>query len=153
MTTKDSNPTNSSPVTAEETLAHCKTQMPFLEAWERQARKKRDAAVHAAVSLRLPLVTMARSIGVSRELLHRIKRSPAPGSPGTSTSADAALKHLECAQAVLDEAKAARADLERQRTAAITTLSAARTKSTVAIAELAGVSTETVRKASRLGGN
>jgi hypothetical protein len=150
MTTKNSNPINSSSATLEEALAHCKTQLPLLESRERQARKTRDAAVHAAASLHIPMVTMAKSIGVSRELLHRIKRSPIPSSAPSAASAEEALKDLERAQSVLALAKAARADLEKRRTAAIRALSTACTHSKVAIAELAGVSAETVRKASLL---
>lgn len=115
---------------------------------ENTLRAERNEAVLAAVAQGVSVTHLARTGGISRELLHRILRAAPPaqlGARGVAGDGDG-VTALASAQKSLDAAASKRAALEKQRAVAIRRAVDCAGLTRTEIAHLAGVSTETVRK-------
>lgn len=118
---------------------------------ESSLRAERNEAVRVAVAQGASVTHLAKTGGVSRELLHRILRATplaqleVSGATGVTGVGDF-VEALAAAQKSLDAAASKRAALEARRAAAIRLAVQGAGVTRTEIARLAGVSSETVRK-------
>lgn len=114
---------------------------------ERLLRAVRDTAVHDAKAHQVPITHLATAAGVSREILHRILRTPPQTcmDPASSSLLEA-IQQLTDAQEALAETVQRRSSLEQSRAQLIRSVVSTSSTSRKEVAQLAGVTTETVRK-------
>lgn len=115
---------------------------------ETTLRAERNEAVRAAVAQGASVTHLARTGGISRELLHRILRAAPPAQLGAHGVAGegVGVETLATTQKSLDAAASKRAVLENRRAAAIRLAVEGAGVTRTEIARWAGVSSETVRK-------
>lgn len=115
---------------------------------ENTLRAERNEAVSAAVNQGVSVTHLARTGGISRELLHRILPAAPPAQLGVHGAAGegAGVEALITTQKSLDTAASKRAALENRRAAAIRLAVEGAGVTRTEIARWAGVSSETVRK-------
>lgn len=115
---------------------------------ENTLRAERNEAVRAAVAQGASVTHLAKTGGISRELLHRILRAAPPTQLGVHGAAGegAGVLVLVTTQKSLDTAASMRAALENRRAAAIRLAIEGAGVTRTEIARWAGVSSETVRK-------
>lgn len=115
---------------------------------EKSLRVERNEAVRAIVAQGASVTHLARTGGISRELLHRILRAAPPAQPGSRGVAGDGdgVTVIASIQKPLDAATSERAGIEKQRAAAIRGAVDGAGATRTEIARWAGVSSETVRK-------
>lgn len=120
----------------------------MVRAKEKSLRAERNEAVRATVAQGASVTHLARTGGISRELLHRILRAAPPAQPGArGVACDGdGVATLASIQKPLDAAASNRAALEKRRALAIRRAVQETGVTRTEIARWAGVSSETVRK-------
>ena len=132
--------------TSQEQLISIRKEIQTLTIQETDLRKKRNAAVLVAVSRQIPVAHLARDVGVSRELLHRILHSDHGPIPEPVPTAGEAHANVLAAQESLTTIADKRVSVQTQRAVAILRAAASHAVTRKEIALCAGVSSETVRK-------
>lgn len=117
-----------------------------LVASEHALRDARNTAVLNAVAMSAPVTHLAKAAGISRELVHRILRAAQMPRVPNDLLREEAIEKLCSSQRALESVVFSRVQLEKRRAAAIQEAVLSNGSPRGVIADLAGVSVETVRK-------